>query len=151
MCLWIICGLTLVLAKPIIKIYNVSPEAGTLAWRMIALHMVFACVIWPIGFTLPTAFRAASDVKYPLVISMISMWAFRVALSYVFAQQTVSVFGFGFAGLSMGAFGVWLAMGVDWLFRGVLFLLHYLRGKWVTVYDRLHEHELHEAAQKEVK
>ena len=138
LCVWIVCGLTMLLKNPLINFYNVSPEASALASRMIVYHVAFACVIWPTAFTLPSAFRAASDVKYPLVISMISMWVFRVALSYVFASPTVSVFGlFSFEGLGLGAIGVWLAMGVDWGFRALLFLLRYLRGKWLSIYNSI--------------
>lgn len=139
-CIWIISALTFVLAKPIINVYNVSEEAGEIAYQMILPHALIASAIWPIAFTLPHAFRAASDVKYPLVISMLSMWAFRVALSYVFACETVNVFGlFSFSGLNLGAIGVWFAMGVDWLFRGALFVVHYVRGRWTTVYERTQE------------
>ncbi|MBQ9802093.1 MAG: MATE family efflux transporter [Clostridia bacterium] len=136
-CVWFICGLTFLLASPLISLYKLSPESGELSYQMIMLHAICACVIWPMAFTLPHAFRAASDVKYPLVISMLSMWLFRVALSYVFSLQTVNVFGLELQGLALGAIGVWLAMSVDWLFRALLFFLRYLRGKWLQVYDRL--------------
>ena len=64
------------------------------------------------------------------------MWVFRVALGYVMALETVSVFGlFSFGGLGLGVMGVWVAMTVDWVFRTVLYLVHYLRGKWLNKYD----------------
>ena len=89
-------------------------------------------------FTLPSAFRAASDVKYPLVISMISMWTFRVGLSFYFSLDVVSVFGlFSFAGLGLGPLGVWMAMTVDWVFRAILFSRRYLSGKWLEVYGKI--------------
>ena len=91
-------------------------------------------LVWPIAFTLPSAFRASSDVRFPLVVSMFSMWTFRVALSYVFAQETVSLFGLiTFPGLGMGVMGVWVAMTVDWLFRMVMFIWRFVSGKWLTV------------------
>ena len=30
----------------------------------------------------------------------------------------------------MGLFGVWVAMTIDWAFRGLLFTVRYLRGGW---------------------
>ena len=98
---------------------------------------VCAALIWPAAFTLPSALRAASDVKFPLVISMFSMWTFRVALSYVFALDTVTVLGFSFAGFGLGPLGVWVAMTVDWVFRTIFFVIRYLSGKWLTVYKTL--------------
>lgn len=137
-CLWVVVAITFFIAKPVIGIYDLSAEGSKIAHEMIVYHAVVASVIWPIAFTLPSAFRAASDVKFPLVVSMFSMWAFRVALSYVFSLEVVHVFDFfTFAGLGMGPIGVWVAMTVDWIFRAVLFVTRYLSGKWLTVYKRI--------------
>ena len=65
---------------------------------------------------------------------MFSMWTFRVALSYVFSLESVTVFGFTFAGLGLGAMGVWVAMTVDWVFRTALFLYRHFSGKWLRFY-----------------
>jgi Na+-driven multidrug efflux pump len=62
------------------------------------------------------------------------MWTFRVALSYVFATKSISLFGLTIPGLGLGVFGVWLAMLVDWIFRTILFLIRYLSGRWLTKY-----------------
>jgi Na+-driven multidrug efflux pump len=84
---------------------------------------------------LPPAFRAASDVKFTMLVSTFSMWIFRVALAYVMALESVSIFGIlSFPGLGMGVMGVWVAMTVDWVFRTILFLWRLLSGKWLTQY-----------------
>ena len=68
-----------------------------------------------------------------MVISTFSMWTFRVALGYVLALETVSVFGlFAFPGANMGVMGVWVAMTVDWVFRTVLFFFRFITGKWLA-------------------
>ena len=96
--------------------------------------------MWPIGFMLPSAFRAAGDVRFPLIVSMITMWVFRVAGSYVLALDTVSVFGlFSFKGLGMGVMGVWVAMSIDWVFRAALFFIRYLSGRWLLQKDKKKE------------
>jgi len=109
--------------KPLISLYNLSPASSQLAYYLMLYHAACVCTIWPAAFTLPNAFRAASDVKYPLLISMISMWVFRVALSYVLGLY------FG-----LGIMGVWIAMTSDWLFRAILFLIRFVRGRWTTKY-----------------
>ena len=137
-CLWAVVILTFFIAKPVIGFYELSAEGTEIAHQLIIYHAICAAVIWPVAFTLPSAFRAASDVKYPLVISMFSMWTFRVALSYVFSLDIVEVFGlFSFAGLGLGPLGVWVAMTVDWVFRAVLFVWRYFSGKWLDVYKRI--------------
>ena len=132
--LFIMALVTVIFAKPLIAVYDLSPDSSALAYRMILYHSICAVLVWPIAFTLPSAFRASSDVRFPLVVSMFSMWTFRVALSYVFAQETVSLFGLiTFPGLGMGVMGVWVAMTVDWLFRMVMFIWRFVSGKWLTV------------------
>ena len=128
-----------IFARPIIGIYDLSPESSDLARDIILLHGAFAMVVWPLGFFLPHVFRAASDVKLTLFTSAICMWVFRVALGYVLALETVSVFGlFEMPGLGMGVMGVWMAMMVDWVVRATVYLIHYLRGSWLKKYDKMH-------------
>ena len=125
---------TIIFAKPLIAVYDLSADSSALAYRLILYHSVFAIIMWPIAFILPNAFRAASDVHFPLVISMFSMWTFRVALSYLFSLDSVSIGSFfTLPGLGMGVMGVWFAMFADWAFRTALFLYRYLSGKWLTV------------------
>lgn len=115
-----------IFSKTIIGFYNLSSEASSLGRELILFHGICVSTVWPIAFTLPNCFRASSDVKYPLVISIVSMWIFRVGFSYVFALV-----------LNLGVFGVWLAMLADWTFRAILFLIHFLRGKWLNKYKPL--------------
>ena len=126
-CLWAVVLVTFFVAKPVIGIYELSAEGSEIAHELIIYHAIVAAMIWPVAFTIPSAFRAASDVKFPLVIGVFSMWTFRVALSYVFA----------FSGLIQGPLGVWVAMTIDWVFRTIFFVWRYLSGKWLNVYKRL--------------
>jgi putative MATE family efflux protein len=133
-CLLCVVILTLLFSKPIIGLYGLSSASAKLANKLIIYHAVVAAFLWPIAFSLPSSFKAASDVKYTLGVSMISMWLFRVALGYVFATKSISLFGLNIPGLGLGVFGVWLAMTVDWLFRAILFIIRYLNGRWLTKY-----------------
>ena len=135
--LWMIVLVTVVFLSPIVSLYDLSAESSAIACQLIIYHSVCAAIMWPIGFMLPSAFRAAGDVRFPLIVSVITMWIFRVAGSYVLALDTVSVFGlFSFKGLGMGVMGVWVAMTVDWVFRAALFLVRYLSGRWLLQKDK---------------
>ena len=136
--LWLVILLTVLLAKPVIGIYALSAEASEMAYSLIIYHAICAAIIWPISFTLPGSFRAASDVKFPLIVSVVSMWLLRVALSYVLAPVSTVIFGVTVPGLGWGVMGVWVAMTADWLFRAVFFLYRHFSGKWLTKY-RAHE------------
>ena len=107
-----------------VGLYHLSEESTALGVQLLFMHSVMVCTVWPTAFTLAHAFRAASDVRYPMVISILSMWVFRVGLSFVLGQV-----------MEFGLIGVWIAMGCDWLFRAVIYGIHYLRGTWLTKYE----------------
>ena len=136
-CLWVVIAVTFFIAKPVIGIYELSAEGADIAYQLIIYHAILAALLHPVAFTLASSFRAASDVRYPLVVSMFSMWTFRVGLSFYFSLDVVKIFGFTFAGLGMGPLGVWVAMTVDWVFRAILFAWRYLSGKWLTKYKKI--------------
>lgn len=122
-------------STPLLSLYGLSGETSRVARQLLIYQSVISVVIWPIAFCLPPALRAASDVKFTMVVSVISMWVFRVALAYVMAQDVVSLFGIAsFDGLGLGVMGVWVAMTVDWVFRTALFLGRFVSGRWLTKY-----------------
>ena len=111
-------------SRELAGLYHLSEASSALCVQLLLMHSVFACTIWPAAFTQANAFRAASDVRYPMVISIFSMWVFRVGLSFVLGQT-----------LHFGLMGVWVAMGCDWLFRAIIYTTHNIRGKWLTKYE----------------
>nr|WP_317361503.1 MATE family efflux transporter [uncultured Blautia sp.] len=115
-----VANILVVLAVPyIIQIYGLSAEASQYAHKILIYHSICAVTIWPLSFSLPNTLRAAADVTYTMILSIISMWIFRIGFSVVLGVYC-----------HMGVFGVWVAMTIDWLFRAVCFSMRYLRGKW---------------------
>ena len=111
--------------KPIIGLFELSTEATDAVLRLVLLHNLATVLIWPLAFTLPHCFRAASDVMFPMVTSIISMWVFRVVCSYIFVLY-----------FHLGVYGVWLAMFCDWLFRGSMFFVRLISNKWLLKYSK---------------
>ncbi|BCJ93720.1 putative multidrug resistance protein NorM [Anaerocolumna cellulosilytica] len=109
----------LLLREPIIGLYNLSSETEALAMQLVIYHSICCCIIWPISFCLPNALRAANDVKNTMLISIISMWVWRIGFSFILAYS-----------FKLGLMGVWIAMTIDWLFRGICFVTRFLSGKW---------------------
>ena len=48
---------------------------------------LFSIFFWATSFTLPNALRAGGDAKFTMSVSIVSMWLFRVILSYIFVLQ----------------------------------------------------------------
>jgi len=112
-------ALMFVCAAPIVRIYNISPEATEIAVTITKSFAIFAFLFWPAAFVLPNALRAAGDVRFSMVTSMISMWTMRVAASYVLGGW-----------LGWGVYGTWAGMYLDWVLRTICFVVRFLRGKW---------------------
>lgn len=111
--------LTLVTLPLTVGLYGLPEETAQLSMLLVLIHNGSALFLWPLAFTFPNALRATNDVRYTMVISVFSMAAFRICLSYVFG----SMWG-------MGAVGVWIAMVVDWCFRTLFFLLRWWGNRW---------------------
>lgn len=111
--------LVLAALPTLIRLYNLSPEAAGYTHTVIWYHAACVVTIWPLSFTLPNTLRAASDVTYPMILSCLSMWIFRIGFSWLLGVK-----------LQWGILGIWVAMTIDWLFRAICFSLRYRSTKW---------------------
>lgn len=109
------------LGKPILSLYSLSNETMDIAYQLLTLHSIFAILIWPFAFTLPNVFRAANDAKFTMMISIFSMWTFRICSCFYLAYY-----------LDLGVLGVWLAMFLDWAFRAICFIWRWHSEKWMN-------------------
>lgn len=114
-------ALVFVLMPEIVTWFNLSAEASVLCTTVVHMFNVASVFFWATSFTLPNALRAGGDAKYTMTVSIISMWLFRVILSYVFVLQ-----------FQLGLAGVWLGMFCDWVFRSICFLIRFVRSKWMN-------------------
>ena len=112
-CLLVICTIMVLGDHQIISMYHLSPLAAEEARKMMTAHAC-AMIIWPLAFALPNALRASMDAKYTMLVSVASMWIFRVGLAYWFVKA-----------MNLGIMGVWYGMFVDWGFRALLFGFRY--------------------------
>ena len=113
---------TLIIGQPVISFYELSEETASLAWIMFFIHSIAAVLVWPPAFVMPNALRAAGDVKYTMIVSIIFVFVFRVGFSWLLAVY-----------LGYGAVAIWVAMAIDWVFRGLFFTVRFLRGKWQKI------------------
>ena len=114
-------ALVFVLMPEIVTWFNLSAEASVLCTTVVHMFNVASVFFWATSFTLPNALRAGGDAKYTMTVRIISMWLFRVILSYVFVLQ-----------FQLGLAGVWLGMFCDWVFRSICFLIRFVHGKWMN-------------------
>lgn len=117
-------GLIIAFIHPLVGMYTgLSPEARELSEILVIIHAGTAILMWPASFVLPNALRAANDVRFPMVVSIVSMFVWRIGFSWLLCVQ-----------MGMGAIGVWIAMDIDWVCRISFFIGRTVSGKWKTKY-----------------
>ena len=117
-------GGILLFLKPLVGIYALSGETMALAILLVQIHAGSGLFLWPASFVLPNALRAANDVKFTMVVSVLSMAVWRLGFSYLLCVR-----------MGWGAVGVWIAMVIDWVCRVICFVARMKSGAWKTKYQ----------------
>lgn len=102
--------------------YQLSDQTWRTTCILVISHNILASCLHPTSFNLPSSLRASGDAKYTMYCGIISMIVFRLGTAYLFGIL-----------LNLGVYGVWVAMGMDWLARSVMFVLRYRKGKWRNI------------------
>ena len=93
-----------------------------------SIIMVGLPVLWAIVFVEPgramnivlmNSLKSAGDVRFPVIIGIISMWGIAVSLSYLLGVH-----------YGLGLLGIWLAQGADEWLRGCFALKRWLSKPW---------------------
>jgi len=121
LCNWGCKAILFAIVPYVVALFSLSEEGCSLAVELLRWYCVASIFAWPLSYALPNAFRGAGDVKYSMIVSVISMWLGRVVVSYILIVP-----------LQMGVLGLWLGMFVDWHIRAVGYLMRFLSGKWLT-------------------
>lgn len=88
-----------------------------IALQISALFQPFLAVV----LVLTGAFQGANNTKYPMYLTAIGMWLIRTLFIYLLGIQ-----------LEWGLFGVWLAIGLDILFKAIVLWIKFTRGQWIS-------------------
>lgn len=114
------CFPVFLLSGGIIRLFTNDPQVAVLGTRTLqiaaATELFFSFSVVASGIC-----RGAGDVKFPLAVSLIGMWGFRIGLVWL----AVNV-------LALGVSGVWIAIAIDCFVRSCLFLFRFFSGKWMA-------------------
>ncbi len=107
------------LTPVIMPFFDVAPETRSLTVSLVLIHNIFNCVAFPFADPLGKGLRAAGDVKFTMVWSIVTTIGVRLLFSVLFAVV-----------LDMGVTGIAAAMCLDWCIRAAVFLFRLKEGKW---------------------
>lgn len=118
--IFVSCLLVLAITKPVTWLAGMEPESAAMCFEMVTAITIAKPLFWVGSFVIAYGLRAAGDVKFSMMVSIITMWGCRVALC-VFL---VKAFHFG-------PMAVWIGMFADWGIRAVIFVRRFIGGKWL--------------------
>ena len=105
---------------PLIARYSaISPEAKELVLWLVLINNIFNGLAYPFAGSLGSGLRAAGDVKFTMIVSIVLTIATRLLFSALFGLW-----------LNWGVIGVAIGMSMDLVFRGGIFLWRYRSQKW---------------------
>jgi putative MATE family efflux protein len=107
------------IAEWVASLYTNVPEVIRLTGLLIKSNSI-ALLAWAISFVLSSGLKGAGDTRYTMVTAFIGMWIFRICLGYILGIV-----------FKMGILGIWIAMYIDWIVRGTMYLLRLRGEKWV--------------------
>ncbi len=97
---------------------NNNPDVVALGQKI-----MFICIFLEVGrctnLVVINSMRAAGDIKFPTFLGMASMWGVSVLFGYLFGIRM----GFGLQ-------GIWVAMAMDEILRGIIVLVRWIHGSW---------------------
>lgn len=118
-CMIAVSVVMILFCRKMLLLYHLTPETEELSVQVIRFHAWMCMFAWVPSFSLPNTLRAAGDVVWTMVIAIVSMWVFRIGTAYFFSNM-----------FHLGLIGVWIAMTIDWMFRGICYGFRYYSGKW---------------------
>ena len=114
------CLFVFAITKPVVWIAHMETASADMCFRMVIAITIVKPIVWVLSFIPAYGMRAAGDVKFSMILSMLTMWCMRVALCIYLSR----VWGFG-------PMAVWIGMFADWTLRGIIFTWRFLSGKWL--------------------
>lgn len=115
----IIASAQLIILPWILNLYTLSDEARKITFTLMIIHNLMTMAIWPSAFTLSNGLRAAGDARFTMNVSIIAMFAFRITAALI-----LSIY------FNLGVYGVYFAMGIDWIYRTIIQHRRLKSGKW---------------------
>lgn len=102
-----------------LQLYTLTPETARIVTTIMYWNALATTLLHPMSFVLPNALRAAGDARFTMIVGIVSMFATRISLAFVFGTV-----------LKMYVLGTYFAMFCDWVTRIICFVWRWKSGRW---------------------
>lgn len=114
------CLLLIAVTKPVTVISGMDPVAADMVFDMMLYITITKPFVWVLSFVPAYGMRAAGDIKFSMIVSTMTMWFARVAISTFLIRV-----------MHFGPIAVWIGMSCDWTVRGIIFTCRFFSNKWL--------------------
>jgi putative MATE family efflux protein len=101
---------------PLIRMFNADPAVVQIGSRYLLIVGSFY-ILFSTMFVSGSVPRGAGDTIFPMLVTLLSLWAARVPLSIVLSR-------------TLGTDGIWWSMPIAWALGATLNTAYYFTGRW---------------------
>lgn len=102
----------------VLSVFTTDSEILSLAHDVLLVE-IFLELGRAVNIVMVGCLQAAGDIRTPMLVGVFGMWLCAVPLSYLFGIYW-----------DWGLVGIWIAMAIDEILRGLLFIYRWQSGKW---------------------
>ncbi|NMF06333.1 MATE family efflux transporter [Clostridium beijerinckii] len=107
------------ISKWLASLYTNVPEVINISSTLTRSNSI-ALIAWGISFILSSGLKGAGDTRYTMLTAFIGMWIFRIFAGYILGIV-----------LGIGVLGIWIAMYIDWIVRGLMYCVRLRGNNWL--------------------
>ncbi len=108
-----------IITIPVCHLAGFDDPTTRLTLEVMLVISIVKPILWPLAFTPENGTRAAGDVNYNMIVSIISMWVCRVGLTTILCRF-----------MGVGLIGIWCGYFLDWAVKSIFFIIRYRGDKW---------------------
>lgn len=114
------CLVLFALTKPVTWLAGMAASSADMVFDMMIYITIAKPLVWVLSFIPGYGMRAAGDIKYSMIVSTLTMWFARVAITIFLIRV-----------MHFGPIAVWIAMSCDWTLRAIFFTWRFFSNKWL--------------------
>ncbi|MDI3518167.1 MAG: hypothetical protein PWQ34_314 [Caldanaerobacter sp.] len=107
-----------VFSKQLAALYTTDPEVIRVSASILKIFAVVEPFL-AIMVVMAGVLRAAGDISYVVVTTVVGLWLFRIVLGSFLAKN------FG-----MDIYGIWIGVFTDFIVRSIMYIFRFRAGKW---------------------
>ena len=107
-----------IFSDSVLSVFTSDSEILELAHKVLFVE-IFLELGRAVNIVMVSCLQAAGDIRTPMLVGIFGMWFCAVPLSYLLGIYW-----------NWGLIGIWIAMAIDEIIRGILFVYRWYSGKW---------------------